>query len=131
MTLLFSLFLVAHAAIHGLWFTPRPAPAARGPVWPFDVGLSALVRAGVDEPAARRIGLILLTAVATGFVVAALGVLGILPAVAFASGIAIGATSSIAMLLAYFHPWLVLGIGIDVVLLWATLIARWTPAGLQ
>jgi hypothetical protein len=33
------------------------------------------------------------------------------------------------LLLLFFHPWLVLGIAIDLGLLWAVLVADWTPQG--
>jgi hypothetical protein len=34
------------------------------------------------------------------------------------------------LLLLFFHPWLTLGIVIDVALLWAVLVAGWRPEGL-
>ena len=39
----------------------------------------------------------------------------------------IGAASSIALLVLFFHPWLVLGIVIDVVLLAALWLGDWSP----
>ncbi len=32
------------------------------------------------------------------------------------------------LLIAFFHPWLVLGAGIDLVLIWAAFVADWGPA---
>jgi hypothetical protein len=34
------------------------------------------------------------------------------------------------MLVLFFHPWLVAGVGIDLALLWAVVVADWTPASL-
>jgi hypothetical protein len=36
----------------------------------------------------------------------------------------------LGLLILFFHPWLALGVAIDVVLLWAVLGARWTPDAL-
>ncbi len=36
---------------------------------------------------------------------------------------------SIALLGLYFSPWLVVGVTIDAVLLWAVLINNWAPEG--
>jgi hypothetical protein len=38
-----------------------------------------------------------------------------------------GAATSLVTLLLFFHPWLVLGVLIDVVLLWSVIGAGWTP----
>ena len=38
--------------------------------------------------------------------------------------------ASLALLVAFFHPWLIVGLAIDVVLLWATLVAAWSPTQL-
>jgi hypothetical protein len=31
------------------------------------------------------------------------------------------------LLLLYFHPWLLLGVAIDLMLVWSVLVANWTP----
>ena len=43
--------------------------------------------------------------------------------------VTIGGVVSIAVLVLFFHPWLLLGIAIDVVLLWAVNVANWAPEG--
>jgi hypothetical protein len=52
----------------------------------------------------------------------------LLPAGSWTTGVTIGALASLALLGLFFHPWLVLGIGIDLFLLWAVLVATWSPA---
>ena len=47
--------------------------------------------------------------------------LGVAPAL-WAPSIAIGSIASLVLLIVFFDPWLVVGIGIDVVLLWATVV---------
>ena len=72
-------------------------------------------------------GVVLLVAVLAGYAVAALAVIGIVPAAAFVPAIVVGSAASIAMLGLFFHPWLVLGFVIDGVLLWAVLAGGWRP----
>ena len=86
------------------------------------------------DPGADSIGaffgriMALVAVTIAGFALAALSVLGILPVSMWLPAIAVGAASSIGLLIAFFHPWLVLGIGIDLVLLWASVVVDWTPA---
>lgn len=42
----------------------------------------------------------------------------------------VGSVGSLALLLSYFHPWLLLGVAIDLGLIWSVLILGWTPQGL-
>lgn len=122
--------LLAHALIHLGYVAPAPPATASGPAWPFELGRSSLLSAvgWTASPAALRLpGMALVAATIAGFALAALGALGVLPTWAWTAGVAVGAVASLVLLLAFFHPWLVLGIGIDVVLLWAVLVARWTP----
>jgi hypothetical protein len=95
---------------------------------PTDTSIAPATRRGVGASSARSIGLLLFAGVAAGFLLAAIGMLAILPAWAFQAGVLVGATSSLLMLVAFFHPWLIAGIGIDVALLWTTFFLGWGPA---
>jgi hypothetical protein len=44
------------------------------------------------------------------------------------AGASVGAVASAALLVVFFHPWLLLGVLIDAAVLWAVLIARWEPS---
>ena len=130
MTWLFALFLAAHALIHASFVSPRPPATAGGPEWPFELARSWLLSPlGLDANATRIVGVVLILVTLAGFAVAALSTLGILGGDLFAPGVVAGSIASIALLAAFFHPWLVLGVGIDAVLLWAVLVARWSPSG--
>lgn len=130
MTWLVALFLAAHALIHASFVSPRPPASAGGPEWPFELARSWLLSPlGLDANATRVVGVVLIVVTLAGFAVAALATLGVLGEGLFAPGIAVGSVASIALLAAFFHPWLVLGVGIDAVLLYAVLVARWSPAG--
>jgi len=126
MNLLFGLFLVAHGLVHGLFMVPRPPDA--GASWPFDPSESWLLnRLGVEPSLAQAIaaGLVAVTTVA--FIVTALAVIGILPA-GWLRPLAIASASvSLILLGVFFHPWLVIGIAIDVAILWAVGLNGWIP----
>jgi hypothetical protein len=121
-------FLLAHAAIHAAFLSPRPPATASGPAWPFELGHSRLLSPlGLKADAARLIGAGLVALTVAGFAVAALAAMGIAPSGLWAPAVSAGAIGSIALLALFFHPWLVLGIAIDAVLLWAVLVAGWAP----
>jgi hypothetical protein len=123
-------FLVAHGAIHAGFITSPPTQAG-GPAWPFRLDQSWLLHgAGVDGGVARLIGLGLVAATIGGLALAGVASLGILPGSLWPIAATIGTVASLALLLLFFHPWLVVGVAIDLVLLWAVLIAGWAPEGL-
>jgi hypothetical protein len=57
----------------------------------------------------------------------ALSVIGVLPTAIWLPGIVIGAVSSIGLLIVFFHPWLVLGVGIDLILILTALTQGSSP----
>jgi hypothetical protein len=127
--ILIALFLFAHAGIHASFTSPRPAQTVGGPAWPFDLTHSWLLTPlGLSPDITRVLGLALLSVTVGGFALAALAALGPAPASMWMPAVVVGAVASIGLLGMFFHPWLVLGIVIDVVLVWAVSIARWQPA---
>jgi hypothetical protein len=75
----------------------------------------------------RRLALALVALTIAGFALAALAALGFLPTAVWPVAIAVGSVASLAVLAACFHPWLLLGVVIDVALLWACLVVGWQP----
>jgi hypothetical protein len=65
-----------------------------------------------------------------GFGLAAVAALVLAPAGVWTAGVVVGAIASLALLGLFFHPWLVLGVAIDLVLLYAVLAVRWVPESL-
>ena len=123
-------FLLAHAGIHA-GFLSRPPATAGGPAWPFELCRSWLLGPlGLSADVTRMLGLALFAATAGGLALAALAAIGLLPEALWAPTATVGAVASIALLLVFFHPWLVLGVAIDLALLWAVLIASWSPASM-
>jgi hypothetical protein len=128
--LLIAGVLLAHAAIHLGFVSPRPPATAEGPAWPFELGRSWILGPlGVDSELDRLLGTALVAVTIAGFALAALAALGVAPAGIWPVAIVIGAVASIGVLAVFFHPWLVLGVAIDAALLWAVLVASWAPEG--
>lgn len=126
--LLLTAFFMAHAAIHFGFISPAPAPAAGAPTWPFDLTRSWLLTPlGMDASVTRTLGVGLLLVLALGYVAATLVMMGVLPERLFAAGIIVGGSASLLLLALFFHPWLVLGVAIDVALLYLVLGTSWAP----
>ena len=129
--LLIAGLLLGHALIHAAYLSPRPPVTAGGPEWPFELHSSWLLgRLGVDGEASRLLGIALVALTIGGFALAALAVAGIVPSGSWTAGVTVGAMASLGLLVLFFHPWLALGVVIDVGLLWFVLASRWTPAAL-
>ncbi|HET8784335.1 MAG TPA: hypothetical protein VFM38_01780 [Candidatus Limnocylindrales bacterium] len=129
--LIVAAFLFVHGAIHLSYLSPRPPATATGPAWPFVLGRSwILSRFGVPPGRLRIMGLALSAVTFAAFTLAALAVIGVLPAGLWLSAVAMGAGSSLALLVLFFHPWLVLGVAIDVLLLVAIFIGDWSAVTL-
>ena len=126
---LLAALLIGHAVVHIMFVIPAPAATAGGPAWPFDMARSwAVTGAGLDLGVVRAVGAVLIVVVAAGFALAALSTAGIIiPASWWQPSVAVSAVASMAILALFFESQLVLGIGIDAVLLWAVLARAWTP----
>jgi hypothetical protein len=127
---LIAAFLLAHASVHGSFMAPRPPVSAGGPAWPFELGKSWLLGPlGLDAEAIRMVGLALIAVTMGAFALAALTAVGLVPAALWPATVTIGAVASIVLLGVYFSPWFVIGLAIDLALLWAVLVANWAPEG--
>ena len=121
-------FLLAHALIHVAFLAPPPPATAGGPSWPFATQRSWVVaRLGISAEATRVLALALVGLTVAAFALAALVAIGVAPAVLWVPALTLGSVASIALLVACFHPWFVVGVAIDVALLWAGLVAGWMP----
>ena len=130
MSWLLAIFLLAHGLIHASFISPRPPATAGGPEWPFELSRSWLLSPlGLDGDLSRALGVLLLVVTVVTFSIAAASAAGVVGQTLFAPAVGAGAIASLALLVLFFHPWLVLGIAIDAVLLWAAFVARWTPQG--
>lgn len=129
--LLLAGLLLAHGALHAAYVSRRPPPKPGAPPWPFDLDRSWLfTRLGAEPRVVRAIGVVLVATTIGAYSLAALATLGVLPDSAWGPSVTAGSLASLALLLLFFHRWLVAGIAIDLVLLWVALVAGWTPEAL-
>ena len=127
---LLAALLVAHGWVHVMFVFPRPTPSEGGSEWPFDLTRSWLVSAArLDVNLVRVAGIALMSIVVVGFVLAAMSIVGLLvPAGWWAGMLVVGAAVSFVMLALFFSPQLVLGLAIDLALLWLVFGSGWSPA---
>ena len=130
MKFLLGAFLMGHALIHASYLAPVPPRTADGPEWPFEMARSWLVTgAGLDPTVVRTLGTALVLTTIALLVAAGLSTVGwLIPPEWWSSLVVGGAIASALTLAMFFHPWIVLGLVIDAVLLWTTLVAGWSPA---
>lgn len=126
-TWLIAAFLAAHGLVHLLFVAPAPAEATS--TWAFDTSRSSVAeRLGTDAAALRIVGTAAVLATAGGFVLAALATLGWLVPTGWWEPMTLSATVlSMVVLGLYANRQLVVGLGIDVVLLSVVLFSAWAP----
>ena len=128
---LLAAFLFLHGALHASYLTPRPPATPGGPAWPFLLeGSWILTPLGVTPKLTRWLGIVLVVVTVAAFTLGAAATLGFVPTGLWTIAVAVGAGSSIALLAIYFHPWLVVGLAIDIALILAAFVTRWSPDAL-
>lgn len=124
---LLAALLLGHGLVHLLFAVPASA-ADGGADWPFDTARSWLVTGvGVDAGLVRAVGLALVAIVVGGFSLAALSTAGFVPIDWWRPLVAVSAGASALVLVLCFQPQLVLGLGMDGVLLWVAMVGVWAP----
>jgi hypothetical protein len=127
-TLLLAGLLLAHGLIHIAFVSPAPPEIADGPRWPFATDRSGLLQAlNVPPDVARILALTLAPLTAASFALGAIALLAAIPGL-WVQSMALGSMASLGLLIVFFDPWLVIGIGVDLVLLWITFVNGWMPA---
>ena len=126
---LLAALLIGHGVVHLMFAVPAPATTAGGPDWPFDMARSwAVTGASLDLNVARAVGVALIAVVAIGFALAAQSTVGIVvPSGWWPPTVAVSAVASAVLLVLFFEPQLVLGLGIDAVLLAVVATGAWVP----
>jgi len=127
--LVLALFLLAHGLVHALFLVPAPEDAGDRASWPFEFADSWVLRpVGLDAALARPLGTALVAVTVIAFAVAAILTLGVGPMVLWAPSVVFGSVASLVLLGLFFDRWLLLGVAIDVVLLWIAIASDWTPS---
>jgi hypothetical protein len=126
---LLAALLIGHGVVHVMFAVPAPATTGGGPDWPFDMARSwAITAAGLDLNVVRAVGVALMAIVVGGFALAGLSTVGVLvPPGWWQATVAVSAVTSAVLLVLFFEPQLVLGLGIDAVLLAVVATGAWVP----
>ena len=126
--IILALFLVAHGLIHLGYVTPAPPD----PKYPFRFEKSWLITSlHIETGLVRMMGTALGALTALGYVLAALAIMGVIMPGALWQPFTLGASVlSLLTLILFWHPWLVLGVAIDVFLLLALVVLHWQPFGM-
>jgi hypothetical protein len=127
--ILLALFLIALGLVHaGLAATPNPNdPDSRpGSFFTSISRIWLLPQLGLNAAAVQWTGIILVALATLGFVLAGMGVFGVSGSTAVWRTVAVvSACVSLLLLALFWHPWLIVGVLIDVGLLIALLWAKW------
>ena len=126
-----ALFLIAHGLVHSiLAIAPNPSdPDAKPGTFFTAVERSWLLpQLGLDATTIRWIGIILVALSTLGFILAGLGVLGV-PGLntIWRTVSVVSSCLSLLLLILFWHPWLIVGVLIDIGILLALLWAKWPP----
>lgn len=123
---LVAAFMAGHTLVHAGFVSPRPTTTG-GPAWPFMLDRSwLLTRLGLEARVLRAIGVALVLLVVVGYATAVGAILGFVGGAAFGVGVTLGSSASLVLLGLFFHPWLIVGVVLDLALLLAVIGAGWT-----
>ena len=134
MKIIITLFLIAHGLVHtGLASAPNPNdPDAKPGSFFTSISRSWLLpQLGLNEAAVKWMGIILVALATLGFVLAGLGVFGV-PGLSeiWRTVAVVSAGVSLLLLVLFWHPWLIVGVLIDISILIALLWAKWPSVDL-
>jgi hypothetical protein len=121
--------LVGHALVHIAYLAPAPPRAEGAPEWPFAIRESwPVTHLGVSVDVLRPVAYLLVAVVLVALVGAGLAIIDlVVPSAWWPALVVTGAGASLLLLTLCFHPWLVIGVAIDVVLLYLVLVNGWDP----
>lgn len=124
-----AIFIIAHGLVHSiLAIAPDPAdPNPKPGVFFTSVDRSWLLpQLGLSASAVQWIGITLVVLSTLGFVLTGLGVFGVAGlSVVWRTVAIISAGISLVLLITFWHPWLPVGVLIDIGLLVALIVLKW------
>ena len=134
MKIIIALFLIAHGLVHaGLASAPNPSdPDAKPGAFFTSPDRSWLLpRLGLNSSPIQWIGITLVVLSTLGFVLAGLGVFGV-PGLAEAwrTIAVVSAGISLIPLVVFWHPWIIVGVLIDIGIIISLVWADWPSAEL-
>lgn len=129
--ILFTVFLIAHGLVHAILAAapiPNDPDSKPGAFFTASDRSWLLPQVGMNASTVQWIGIILVALSTLGFVLAGLGVFGVPGLTTVWRTVAVvSACISLLLLIAFWHPWLVVGVLIDIGILIALLWVKWPP----
>ncbi len=129
--ILFAVFLIAHGLVHAILAAapiPNDPDSKPGAFFTASDRSWLLPQLGMNASTVQWIGIILVALSTLGFVLAGLGVFGVPGLTTVWRTVAVvSACISLLLLIAFWHPWLVVGVLIDIGILIALLWVKWPP----
>ncbi len=129
-----AIFIIAHGLVHAiLAIAPNPADPSAKPGAFFTTAERSwlLPQFGLNASTIQWIGVILVGLSTLGFILAGLGIFGITGLSTIWRTVAIfSAILSLLLLITFWHPWLTVGVLIDIVTLVALLVVNWPSVDL-
>ena len=126
-----AIFIIAHGLVHAiLAVAPNPADPNAKPLAFFTATERSwlLPQLGMNAATIQWVGIILVGLSTLGFVLTGLGVFGMVGLSMIWRTVAIiSAGFSLLLLITFWHPWLPVGVLIDIVTLVALLVLNWPP----
>jgi hypothetical protein len=130
---LLALLVFAHGWVHVMFVFPKPERGgeyAGVGEYPFDFDRSWLIRRqGLETELVRRLGMVVMALTFALSLLAALATVAVLVPAGWWAGLMLGtAAASSLMLLLFYSPALILGFGIDALIVALVLSGSWSPA---
>ena len=124
-----AIFVIAHGLVHAI-LAIAPNPADPNPIpGEFFTAIDRswlLPKFGLNAPTIQWIGIVLVALSTLGFVLTGLGIFGVAGLSTIWRAIAIiSAITSLLLLVTFWHPWLTVGVLIDIAMLIALMWTNW------
>ena len=127
-TTLLTAWLAAMAETRAVaWLSLDESDRQPATFWTYVITALQKAVPGVGADTLRILGFSLFALILASFALAAIAAVGFLPAGVWGWSTVVGAAGSLAMLVLFFHPYLAVGVAIDLLALWTVLILGWTP----
>ncbi|MCK4975544.1 MAG: hypothetical protein KAS36_01280 [Anaerolineales bacterium] len=129
--ILFTVFLIAHGLVHAILAAapiPNDPDSKPGAFFTASDRSWLLPQLGMNASTVQWIGIILVALSTLGFVLAGLGVFGVPGLTTVWRTVAVvSSCTSLLLLILFWHPWIIVGVLIDVGILVSLLWAKWPP----
>jgi hypothetical protein len=105
-TTIFAIFLILHGLVHWVYAAPEPGVSG-APPWSFLTQRWLVTKASLDQTAALKLGIVLISLVTVGFTVSGIGLL--ISQEWWRIGAIASSTVSLVLVALFWHNWMIAG----------------------